>query len=166
MLTVGNCQTLIYYIFWALSGKCVDVNKLSAVFVAVICQLSEMLCSLCRDHESNIEEMSTADVVSLCIALIVSLQYHHLCLATYVCDSCLNWSLYNSIICAYSVNLSCEHMLSRVTAALETQSPVEQFKLNNVREDESYTEVVWTENSISVLISWEKPYKSAWMSWN
>jgi len=57
-------------------------------------------------------------------------------------------------------------MLSRVTAALETQSPVEQFKLNNVKEDESYTEVVWTENSISVLISWEKPYKSAWMSWN
>jgi len=44
-------------------------------------------------------------------------------------------------------------MLSRVTAALETQSPVEQFKLNNVKEDESYTEVVWTENSISVLIS-------------
>jgi len=39
------------------------VNKLCAIYMAAICQLSEMLCSLCRDDESHVEETSTADVV-------------------------------------------------------------------------------------------------------
>jgi len=60
------------------------VNKLCAIYMAAICQLSEMLCSLCRDDESHVEETSTADVVSFNISLFICSRYRHLCFSPYM----------------------------------------------------------------------------------